>query len=338
MPVGKVVEQAKQNGGNDSWVYLLNSPPKEFSSENWSALDEGAYEADYRNSSLARYYEGGFALSVQAPCFNTLVSAENYTRRLPSMNANLQKYIDYVVKEVRLLKQNLPAGSQVKYLHWFGDLVRQLTPAAQTQVMYYLGREFKLNFDADARHVIELDARPDSEEALALIKGLGFNIVCINDPGEYAQSFPIESLRDWLQTIRAFDFKAVYLRLKVTPATVTALSEHLEEILTERPQGILLSGHKMEFAGTAGLEAALKDFKRRIKSASFIPITQDFFALPWTGLISQGVSCLHGVGLGAFSYTPHYQLRNATQLDDYYKTLDNSELPARAIRYTQTQL
>lgn len=82
-------------------------------------------------------------------------------------------YLDYLEKELALVKKHLPEKETLSQLHLGGGTPTFLSHDEQRRLMAMLHQHF--NFSDDAEISIEIDPRTVTEDSLALLAELGFN-------------------------------------------------------------------------------------------------------------------------------------------------------------------
>jgi hypothetical protein len=324
----KLVGKGKKSTETDEWFYLLNAPPQALLELGKTRVFESALHAsDWIGQNLqGNSFQQGMALSFNLP-FPASQSKQSQFSCVPADSASLQKYIDFMVKEIQLLGSTLAVGASVLYLHWFGDVVTQLTPSELTQLMFHIDRSFKILKNKQSRLVFELNGAPESADRIALMAGLGFNTVCINDPTNNESLSSISELPDWISLLHSYNIKRVYVRLKITDANSSVL-KMIEALMGHYPAGILLSAENNPC--TSAQDITLKAARQFLIKANYRSVRNNFFV--YQGLETPPVThCLKGMGLGAVSYTRKFQICNTTKLDDYYSRLSTGHLPIHSV-------
>jgi hypothetical protein len=193
--------------------------------------------------------------------------------------------------------------------------------------MFHIDRSFKILKLKEAKLVFELSEAPDSNDRIALMAGLGFNTVCINDPTDYLSSGPESALPEWIDLLRSFSIRSVYVRLQV-PAVNDKVLTNIENIIRYLPAGILLSKeiHPQKHCEAAGI----KKVRQLLTKANYRSVRDDFFVSRDIGK-KPVTHCLKGMGLGAVCYTQRYLIANTHKLDDYYSQLNSGQLPIQSV-------
>ncbi len=324
------------------WPFLLNTPPKaivagpeipfqELDPKAWLANEISAQD----DSSLA------LSMSLPKPRFTHISSSTEIQKQpeqplsgskgYPFLNSTgLQRYIDYVVKEIQLLGKLLADNTRLTYLHWSADMICRLTNSELTQLTYHINRSFPGFVIGEAKVVAELDQLPTYDAHLALLVGLGINSVCINDPGTHRKSFPLPELADWLRKFRSYGITDIYIRLKLTPEVLKTIDSEIHNILAEMPMAILLLPEPYPPGTSAELlqnqQIATAKIRQKMLEHGYSPVTDSYFV---SKNHNNSTTCqwLMGLGLGARSYTHTAELINTSCLADYYHQLDRQQLP-----------
>ncbi len=321
------VAESSTAKGLDEWFYLLNAPPESFLElGNTQVFESENHAQDW----IARHlpcesFQQGMALSFNLPFPGG--HRHNNMSCVPADSASIQKYIDFLVKEIRLLGQYFGRETSVPYLHWFGDVIKLLTPAELTQLMFHINRAFKVLNSKDARLVFELDETPENDEPIALLSGLGFNTACINDTVCSSETSKNKNIRKLLDRLRSFTIESLFVRLKIGNDS-HHIPKTLKQLLADQPTGVLLTPANQP--PTAAQELILRQAREQLSLAGYRSVHKNFYILQEVS-DHKVTHCLKGVGLGAVSYTKKYQICNTPKLDDYYSHLDNQKLPLFSI-------
>ncbi|OZG72308.1 hypothetical protein BTA51_16350 [Hahella sp. CCB-MM4] len=328
------------------WPFLLNTPPRAFLQSRELPLSH--LESASSQWLLRECERSGsptnLALSFQLPGWHQ-DPRQQYTeiqiQKLRSVYQSpiaLQRYIDYMVKEIQILRGILSEEIRLSYMHWDGDLVHFLSDSELTQLMFFINRAFSGVNSPSTQLVAELDTPPKSDDLLALLVGLGINTVCINDPGITNFGFPLSELKDWIKLIRNYGISKVLLRLYLAEEISDDLSSNLADIISAAPDAVLLlrpsSVANGEVAGVP--DDQIFSIKQDLLEALYSPMTDSFYVSQnWNSTTSHLVK---GIGLGAKSYTSNLEFYNTHGLTEYYQILDSGKLPIKRVQKLITEL
>lgn len=339
MPIKKITPQAV-----NQWFHLLSAIPsfifetgkaEQFSSvksakeaSQWLASHSKRQDVenitDKQRASVKHLFGQGMALSFSLP-FGGLLQREKQEQNTKEP-ADLQQYIDFMVKEIQLTSNHLADDAEISYLHWTGNMVHWLNPAEMTQLIFHSQRAFNLLQCKRARRVFELDNMPESAETLALLAGLGFNTVCFNKPLTDTGAMPTNQWLDWLDIAGSFGITTQFVRLNMTTCR-NRFESLLQELLQKHPTGLHLT--MPDHLPTPTQMNNLKTARRLLKEANYLPIHKNFFIDCQDShyIRHSPPCCWKGIGVGSISYTTNYQLCNTHQLEDYYARLSAGQLP-----------
>ncbi|WP_020407608.1 hypothetical protein [Hahella ganghwensis] len=326
------------------WPFLLNTPPRTFlngpevplsqlGTDNSHWLLKECERADSPSNLALSFQLPGWQPDSQNQYSRSQIQALRSVYQSPSA---LQRYIDYMVKEIQILRRTLPDQIRLTYMHWNGDLVHFLSESELTQLMFFINRSFVGINDPATMLVSELDAPPKSNDLLALLVGLGINTICINDPGATIYSFPLPDVKDWINLVRDYGINKVLLRLNLTDELADELPLYIEDIISAAPDAVLMAKTGSGPSAREGFEFPPVTVKHALLKARYTPMTDSFYvAQGWNSTNSHLVK---GIGLGAKSYTTALEFYNTCGLTEYYQLLDAGKLPVNRARKLITEL
>jgi len=324
-------------GSGSEWFYLLNAPPQGLPEAGKTRVFESALHAsDWVNSRFkGSFFEQGMALSFSLPFPDQQSSQRNHQLScVPPDSIGIQKYIDFMVKEIQLLASTLASGVRVPYLHWYGDIVNKLTPSELTQLMFHVDRSFKILSEHQSRLVFELNNAPESTDRIALLAGLGFNTVCLNGPASYKQPIINTGLLDWIEEIRPFRIGQIYVGINARSGDESLL-QLIASLIQWKVAGVLINPAPDQSQNEA--EATLRHIRQRLTIAGYHRVRHNFFVRSYASE-HEVTHCMKGMGLGAVSYTEKFQFCNTTTLDDYYSRLEHNQLPIQSVTELHSEI
>ena len=307
----------------DQWFYLLNAPPQAMIKVGATRVFESAeYAQQWMDQNLRYDSYKDLALSFNIP-FSNRPHPNPATVNVRTNASSVQKYIDFLIKEIQLFGKLLNPEVTLPYLHWFGGITQLLTASELTQLMFHINRTFKVLNQPKTRLVFELDSKPEASQ-VALLTGLGFNTACINCPDTNPNLATIEETISWLLLLRSYQLGSLYIRLPIHENILIA-TEAAKMIVAERPNGILLQANTKEQT-KAKDEKPLAEVRNVLSENHYRAIHKNFYILNDSPDFT-ATHCLRGLGLGAASYTNRYLVCNTSNLTDYYGCLDSDLLP-----------
>lgn len=116
---------------------------------------------------LSLYFHFPFCRTLCYFCGCNVIITHNEKR--------VERYLDYLKKEINLVSSQVNPMRKVVQLHWGGGTPTYLTPAQITDIFRYI--EGRFNFAADAEISIEIDPRTILPDHLPTLRELGFNRV-----------------------------------------------------------------------------------------------------------------------------------------------------------------
>ncbi len=271
------------------------------------------------------------ALSLSMPLQNTLCS---HPQQSGNAISPVRNYIDHILREIRLVGELIPKTRSVNYLHWQGDIAQLLSPAEMTEVMYSLNKTFKLQSEQQGTYVIELEKVPADDAIIALIKGLGFNHICLGTQNRDEGPIDFSFLSEQVVLFKQYGFKTVNVRFLIgAHESCHQLSEKLDGLIAINPDTIYLIDEEERQSVFSGVETEEKShcnchekFEQRLIKSGFQKLNHVKFSKDST--VSKGVSGdLIGIGLGATSLIENAFAHNVDQLDQYYQMIEQNKLP-----------
>ena len=273
-------------------------------------------------------------------------------------------YLDYLEREVALVRAEFDAQPEVSQLHFGGGTPTFLTNAQFERLMAILKKAF--TFKPDAELSIEVDPRRLHEGILALLARHGFNRMSlgVQDLDPVVQKAvnriqPPELTQSVLEQGRALGYKSINLDLiyGLPHQSVKTMQSTLVTVLGWRPDRIALYSYAHlpeRFMPQRRIEvpalpapaeklAMLKLAVTTLLDAGYVYIGMDHFALPgdelavaldegtlqrnFQGYSTQSDCDLIALGVSAISRIGDVYAQNHRVLEDYYASLDQRTLP-----------
>lgn len=285
-------------------------------------------------------------------------------------------YLDYLAKEIRLVRAEFSTQPAVSQLHLGGGTPTFLTNAQLERLLVMLKSAFA--FRPDAECSVEIDPRRLHPGALELMAAHGFNRMSIGvqdlDPDVQKAVNRIQPpalTQSVLEAGRTLGFSSINLDLiyGLPKQSVQTMQATLKTVLTWRPERIALYSYAHlpeRFMPQRRIETAeiplpavklamLKLAVTTLLDAGYVYIGMDHFALPedelaialeqgslqrnFQGYATQADCDLVALGVSAISRIGNVYAQNHRDLDAYYAALDAGELPlAKGLTMTRDDL
>ena len=276
----------------------------------------------------------------------------------------IKKYVDYVKKEVQLIKPYLNKNRKVSQLHWGGGTPTHLMPDEIRELSSFIHNEFE--FTNDAENGCEIDPRELTKEHLIALRETGFNRVSmgVQDFNEKVQKAvnriqPESITRQVVEWVRELNFHSINLDLiyGLPFQTVKDFESSVEKIIDISPDRIALFNYAhvpwmkkhMALIKSEDLPSPeeklqiLKMSVAKLTDAGYIFIGMDHFAKPDNELSIamkekklyrnfQGYSTNAGADLYAFGITSIGQFgriyaQNIKNEKEYFAAIDSAKAP-----------
>ena len=276
------------------------------------------------------------------------------------------RYLQYLEKEIDLVSRLVYGDQLVEQLHLGGGTPTYMTDEQLTSIMSSLANRFNLSTSDSRDFSVEIDPRTVDKKRIAHLASLGFNRLSLGiqdfDPKVQAAINRLQSTRETNEIVTVareagFTSISVDLMYGLPLQSLDSFEKTLEEICNIDPDRISLFNY-------AHLPARFKT-QRQIKEeqlpspseklgilshsihylveAGYQYVGLDHFAKPKDNLIvSQQSGSMHrnfqgytthaqctliGLGVSAISDINGAYSQNEKTLDNYYRTLDNNQLP-----------
>jgi oxygen-independent coproporphyrinogen-3 oxidase len=319
---------------------------------------EAIKEANFRENKndLSLYFHLPYCDTLCYFCGCNMIVSNNRSR--------IGTYVDYIEKEVGLLKEYLDEERKVSQLHWGGGTPTHLKPNEIRELGSVIHKHF--DFRNNAEVSCEIDPRGMDEEHIIALKESGFNRVSmgVQDFDEKVQIAvnrvqPESITRQVVEWARKHDFISVNLDLMYglpfqTPETY---ADTLDKIIDISPNRVAVFNYAhvpwmkkhMELIKAEDLptpEVKLQLFElaiEKLTNAGYVFIGMDHFAKPddeltialnnkklyrnFQGYSTRSGTDLHALGITGISQFGRIYSQNVKTEKEYYNSLDNGELP-----------
>lgn len=274
------------------------------------------------------------------------------------------RYIDYLEKEILLLKRDLHPGHRVVQIHLGGGTPNFLTATQLERLMLLLEKHF--NYAQEVEFGVEFDPRGLDREQIAVLAAHGLNraSIGVQDVNPVVQEAihriqPEQMNMNAVAMLREAGITSINTDLiyGLPHQTPDSYNETIDAVLRMDPDRITTFGYAhvpwmkpaqklLDSEALPGPEVRLELLQagiRRFTEAGYRFIGIDHFAKPGDELsraqdsgklhrnfqgysTHSGVSII-GLGMTSISQLPVAYLQNARELDDYYRMLDEGRLP-----------
>lgn len=276
----------------------------------------------------------------------------------------IEQYIEYLEKEIILLKQHIDADRKVRQLHWGGGTPTHLSPDQIRRLGGVINKYF--DFTENAEVGVEIDPRELTRDHMVALSEVGFNrcSMGIQDFDPKVQKAvnriqPEDITSDAVKWSRELGFSSINLDLMygLPHQNIKTYSETIDKVLKMNPDRLAVFNYahlpsmikhqqliKDEWLPSSDLKLELLKLSiEKLNDAGYVYIGMDHFAKPDDELTIamengtlyrnfQGYSTHAGINLIAIGITgigmlSDVYVQNEKKLDDYYKAIDNGQLP-----------
>ena len=277
----------------------------------------------------------------------------------------VETYLDYLLKEIDLVRARLSGGQRVKHIHFGGGSPSILSPEDFAKIMDTLRSQFDIARNAEI--AIELDPREASEAKIASYAKWGVNRVSlgvqdfhekVQDAINRRQRF--HTVYDTVQTLRDYGITSINMDLLygLPHQTAAMVTENVDFAVALNPSRIALFGYAhvpwMKKHMRLIDETALPDSperlaqfdaaETRLAKRGYTAIGLDHFVRAhdpmlkalndrtlrrnFQGYTTDGADALIGFGVSSISSLPQGYVQNTAVNADYFTALDAGRLPA----------
>jgi len=309
-----------------------------------------------KETPLSLYFHIPFCDTLCYFCGCNMIISNNRSR--------IANYVDYIKKEIILLKKHLKTDRLVSQLHWGGGTPTHLNPDEITELLSFINSNFKLDSDIEAS--CEIDPRELTYEHLKALREGGFNRISMgvqdftHKVQEAVNRIQTENItRKAVEWVRELGFQSVNLDLMygLPHQTLESFSETLEKIIAISPNRIAVFNYahvpwmkkhmeliKQEDLPTPDVKLQiLKHTIERLTDAGYVFIGMDHFAKPddelaialnekklhrnFQGYSTKSDTDLYALGITSISQFSNIYSQNIKTEKEYYEKIDNGILP-----------
>ncbi len=277
--------------------------------------------------------------------------------------ARVKEYINYLKKEIDLLRSYILIDRKVTQLHWGGGTPTHLTPDEINDLASYINQSFQFNYDSE--NGCEIDPRGLTKEHLEALRNNGFNRISmgVQDFNEKVQKAvnriqPEDMTRQVVDWVRQLGFLSINLDLiyGLPFQTIESFSETLDKMIDISPDRIAVFNfaHLPWLKKHMGLihaedlplpEEKLEILKltiEKLTSSGYVFIGMDHFAKPndelaialkekklyrnFQGYSTNAGADLYALGITSISQFGKIYAQNYKTEKEYFNALDNETL------------
>ena len=279
----------------------------------------------------------------------------------------VRQYLDHLHHEMALLRLQLKLSHRpVTQLHWGGGTPTFLDAAEMTELMHLTAQHFNLSRDNSRDYAIEIDPRTVDREKIDLLRGLGFNRISLGiqdfDPGVQQAINRIQTVEmvsalvDYIRerSFHSLNFDLIYGLPRQDEAT---LAKTLDVVIGLSPDRISYYNYahlperflpqraidRLTLPTAEQKIRMLSLITEKLVAAGYVYIGMDHFVKPddslavaqreghlarnFQGYTIAKAQDLIGLGVSSISSFDRVYAQNTTDLDAYYKALDENHLP-----------
>lgn len=304
------------------------------------------------------------SLYFHIPFCDTLCYFCGCNMLISNNRSRVANYVDYVKKEITLLKSHLRNDRLVTQLHWGGGTPTHLNPDEISDLLSFINSNF--NIDQDIEASCEIDPRELTFEHLKALREGGFNRISmgVQDFTHKVQVAvnriqPEDITRQAVEWVRELGFKSINLDLMygLPHQTLETFSETLEKIIDISPNRIAVFNYahvpwmkkhmeliKKEDLPTPDVKLQILKYTiERLIEAGYVFIGMDHFAKPddelaialsekklyrnFQGYSTQSGTDLYAMGITSISQFGNIYSQNIKTEKEYFEKIDNGILP-----------
>lgn len=275
------------------------------------------------------------------------------------------KYIEYLKKELSILKQHLNTNRIVTQMHFGGGTPTFFSPAQMDEVINEIKSVFP-NFSEDAEISCEVDPRFFTKEHMDVLKKGGFNRLSfgVQDLDTKVQETihriqPFQTTKNVMDIARDAGIDSINIDLiyGLPYQTKESFRDTVEKILTLDPDRLAVFNYahvpwmmktqrkfdETTFATPATKLEILKDTIEFFTTHGYNMVGMDHFAKPqdelfqaikkgelhrnFQGYTTKGGADLIGIGVTSIGDGVDYYVQNFKTLEEYENAIDNGNLP-----------
>jgi oxygen-independent coproporphyrinogen-3 oxidase len=275
------------------------------------------------------------------------------------------RYIEYLKKELALLKKHLDTSRTVTQMHFGGGTPTFLSAQQLNEVIGLIKGTFP-NFSSDAEISCEVDPRYFTQEHMDVLKNGGCNRLSfgVQDINEQVQKEihriqPFETTQNVMQIARKAGITSVNIDLiyGLPYQTKETFKETLKKVITLNPDRLAVFNYahvpwlmktmrkfdETTFAPPHEKLEILKDSIEFFTTNGYKMVGMDHFAKPedelfkaiekgelhrnFQGYTTKGGADLIGIGVTSIGNGVDYYVQNFKELKEYEESIDSGHLP-----------
>ncbi|MBM4172347.1 MAG: oxygen-independent coproporphyrinogen III oxidase [Ignavibacteria bacterium] len=311
---------------------------------------------DVNPPDLSLYFHIPFCDTLCYFCGCNMIISRNRNR--------INEYVQYIKKEISLLKKYLSNDRKVVQLHWGGGTPTHLNPDEISDLISFINSNFE--FKSNPENGCEIDPRGLTKEHLEALRGGGFNRISmgVQDFDEQVQNSvnriqPEDMTRQVIEWIRELGFLSFNLDLiyGLPFQSVDSFSKTVDAIIDISPDRIAVFNYAhvpwmkkhMQLINAADLPSPeeklsiLKMTIEKLTGAGYVFIGMDHFAKPeddlavalsqkklyrnFQGYSTHAGTNLYALGITSISQIGNVYAQNHRNEKEYSSALDNSLFP-----------
>ncbi len=326
-----------------------------FNNEQYLASIKENNSADNKTP-LSLYFHIPFCDTLCYFCGCNMIISNNRGR--------ISNYVDYIKREILLLKKHLSDDRVVTQLHWGGGTPTHLTPVEITYLLSFINSNFNISPNIEAS--CEIDPRELTFEHLKALREGGFNRISMGVQ-DFTHKVQVavnriqseDITRQAVEWIRELEFESINLDLMygLPHQTLETFAKTLDKIIDISPNRIAVFNYAhvpwmkkhMELINTEDLptpDVKLQILKYTIETltkAGYVFIGMDHFAKPddelaialnekklyrnFQGYSTQAGTDLYALGITSISQFGNIYSQNIKTEKEYFDKVDDGILP-----------
>ncbi len=275
------------------------------------------------------------------------------------------RYLEYLQKELNILKQHLNTSREVTQMHFGGGTPTFFSPEQLEKVISMIKEVFP-NFSTDAEISCEVDPRYFTKEHMDVLKAGGFNRLSfgVQDLNEEVQKTihriqPYETTQNVMNIAREAGIKSINIDLiyGLPHQNKKTFHETIEKVIKLNPDRLAVFNYahvpwlmktmrkfdESTFAPPSEKLEILKDTIEFFTTNGYKMVGMDHFAKPedelfkaiekgelhrnFQGYTTKGGADLIGIGVTSIGNGVDYYAQNFKDLKQYEAAIDNGDLP-----------
>ncbi len=275
------------------------------------------------------------------------------------------RYLEYLQKELNILKQHLNTSREVTQMHFGGGTPTFFSPEQLEEVISMIKEVFP-NFSSDAEISCEVDPRYFTKEHMDVLKAGGFNRLSfgVQDLNEEVQKTihriqPYETTQNVMNIAREAGIKSINIDLiyGLPHQNKKTFHETIEKVIKLNPDRLAVFNYahvpwlmktmrkfdESTFAPPSEKLEILKDTIEFFTTNGYKMVGMDHFAKPedelfkaiekgelhrnFQGYTTKGGADLIGIGVTSIGNGVDYYAQNFKDLKQYESAIDNGDLP-----------